>query len=62
MENVQSRGWGKYIIYFTGRLISSRTIRAKSENHAKQVARNKFPHRRILHIVREGSNEISDKS
>lgn len=62
MDRIQGHGWGKYIVYFTGRLISSRTVRAKSENHAKHVARTKFPHRRVLYIVRESSSEVSDKS
>ncbi len=62
MQRAQGRGWGRYIIYFTGKLISSKTIRASSESHARSVARSKFPHRRILHIVREGSNEVPDKS
>ncbi len=53
MQKARNEGWGKYIIYFTGRLISSKTVRASSENHARSVAQSKYPHRRILHIVRE---------
>ena len=53
MQKARNEGWGRYVIYFTGRLVSSKTIRASSENHARSVARSKYPHRRILHIVRE---------
>ncbi len=49
-----ANAWAAYVIYFTGKRISSgKTVRATSESHAKRVAKEKWPHRRVLTILKK---------
>ena len=47
--------WQKFVVYFSPQarklMSSSKTVRATSLSHAHKIVREKYPGRRIMHIV-----------